>query len=129
MTERWYEQENDNRRPLPLKRLNINNTMLLDEGLAELLPLLAGPAFGNLKFLHINTTRLTEACASALTEFLASQFPEGRRLLIEMRMLNIRNIAMRSKVDGKKVNPMEKFKREVQAARKARARANFVIKM
>jgi hypothetical protein len=47
--------------PLALHTLNLQGTMLCDDGIAELLPLLAGPAFGNFKFLNINATRLTQA--------------------------------------------------------------------
>ena len=93
--------------PLSLQHYNISNTMLLDEGVIELLPLLACPAFGNLKYLGINSTRLTENCAEAFTEFLGSQFPEHRRLTIEMKILNIRNIVLKSS----KINPLEQFKR------------------
>ena len=81
--------------------------MLEDEGVAELLPLLAGPAFGNLKNLSICTTRLTEASATAFVDFLSVQFPEGRRLVLEMKVLNIRNIFMKSL----QANPMEQFKK------------------
>ena len=72
--------------PLPLRRLNIQGTMLLDDGVAELLPLLAGPAFGNLNFLSIQACRLTETSAPAIEEFLTSQFPVGRKLVIELRL-------------------------------------------
>ena len=83
--------------------------MLENEGVAELLPLLAGPAFGNLKNLSICTTRMTEASAEAFENFLGVQFPEGRRLVLEMKVLNIRNIYMKSL----NVNPLEQFKKKI----------------
>ena len=102
MTENWVESEAQY--PLPFEKLVVSGTMLLDEGITELLPLLAGPAFGNFKNLNVTATKLTQESLSAFTEFLSEQFPIGRRLVIEMRMLNIRKSER-----GSKENPLKTF--------------------
>ena len=69
MSEQWSANV-VSQEPLALERYNIQGTMLLDVGINELLPLLAGPAFGNLKFLSITATRLTAESTPAFIEFL-----------------------------------------------------------
>ena len=88
-----------------------------------MLPIIAGPAFGRLCHLNLTATRLTEASTEAFTKFLGEQFPEGRRLVIELRMLNIRKMDFKSKVD-----PSKEFRKKLTAARKARPHANIVLK-
>ena len=61
MATRWSDEQETEPTdlPLPLEKLNIQGTYLHDEGLAEMLPILASPAFAKFRFLNIVATKLT----------------------------------------------------------------------
>lgn len=106
MAERWQEErENGAEGPLPLERLNMYGTYLADDGLAEMLPLLASPAFGRFKSLSIVATKLTPACTGPFVQFIGEQFPDNRRLFIDLRLQNIRKIDRKSEID-----PVKEFR-------------------
>ena len=95
----------------------------MDEGITELLPVLASPAFANFNHLNVTATRMTQLCAQPFIEFMSTQFPEGKRLVIELRLNNIRKTDYKSKVD-----PVKEFRKSLNTARKARPHSNFILK-
>ena len=79
--------------------MNIYGTLLADDGLAEMLPLLASPAFGNFRSLNIVANKLTIASTAPFVQFISEQFPDNRRIFIDLRLQNIRKTDRKSKVD------------------------------
>ncbi len=71
--------------PIKLQKLNLTGCWLKDAGIADLLPLIVSD-FKHLETLIVSANRLTEFSELTFCKFLDSQFPEGRRLTIELRL-------------------------------------------
>ncbi len=108
---------------LPLEKLNVQASMLQDEGLAEFLPYMAGPAFSNIKALNLVATKLTVASEHALTLFLSEQFPTNRRLSIDLRLIQYPRLGKGSK----QASRSDEFAKALKQASKARPTSNFIL--
>ena len=71
--------------PSRLRLLNLTGSLLRDDGVELLLPLVAN-RFNALRNLNMTACRLTEASRASLEPFLAQEFPVGRRLIIDLKL-------------------------------------------
>ena len=101
----------------------MTGTLLQDDGIAEILPLIA-EHFGNLNTFLFNACRLTEQSGPALADFIENRFPENRALHLELKLQNIRKL--RSVKGQEQEDPYTAFKNLLKGAKKNRGPACLI---
>ena len=86
-----YKQQQGDLTPIALERLDLTGTLLQDDGITEILPLIAAN-FPNLKSFVFSACRLTEASGPAIADFVENRFPENRKLALELKLQNMRKL-------------------------------------
>ena len=65
LTEKWHErqaiEESANITPCALEKLIVQGNWLGDDGVTDLLPLIAGPALGSIRVVNLTACRLSQA--------------------------------------------------------------------
>ena len=64
-----YKQQQGDTIPIALERLDLTGTLLQDDGITEILPMIAA-SFPNLKSFIFSACRLTEASGPAIANFV-----------------------------------------------------------
>jgi hypothetical protein len=121
MVEVSLEQENPEE--IQIERLNFTGCWLKDDGVAELLPLLAAN-FPLLSNLNVSACKMTHESQPAFCDFLSSQFPEGRKLTLELRLQNIKKV----KIAGASQDVFTLFKLALRNSKRARPNCQVMLK-
>ena len=80
-----YKQGLADQAPIALEKLDLTGTLLQDDGITEILPLIA-EHFACLNTFLFNACRLTEQSGPALADFIENRFPLNRPLHLEMKL-------------------------------------------
>ena len=101
--------------PIALEKLDLTGTLLQDDGITEILPLIA-EHFSSLHTFLFNACRLTEQSGPALADFIENRFPANRPLYLELKLQNIRKHRFSGKGTGQD-DPFTVFKNTLKTAK------------
>ena len=77
--------------PIALEKLDLTGTQLQDDGINEILPIIAAH-YPNMNHFIFSACRLTENSAPAITQFVENDWPLHHRIHLELKLQNIRKL-------------------------------------